>query len=1030
MATDRLALVLTLAGSRTSIYGGQGTYTPAQPAAYPAAYPSNAFNGLKVSGYTSLKEALPKIGGVGKPSSISLTVFDRADKAALLFGPDETGVETAILSSTVVAENGTATITADGDISGFPAEGYLYVGQETMYYTSKVDGTGVFTLHANGRGALGSLAREHLRDNHPARSFKPVISAQPLNWAHRGAVLSLHRVFENGVIETASQFELLRGTLRMHPTPNDADNSFTLQLVSALAKFDRVVGTGLELTKLVDGFFYSDGMRGCKTRHYDYLPEGTLATGGLRVAHAATAVKAAGVGAGGTITINDNQTHEACFGTARGNNPGDPSNGRVRLLDSQGGTHDAEDSVPSGYGGGAVKIVMSVDNMHEVTADAVNDGRAIVTNAAKRRNQDGTVTLAAGLHRWPEAYVKLFNEQINTTGADPKMHYCEATLSSDGTRLQVVDSGYRFDHNNPPRLGPLLQEPHASRLWYPLFRLTANDPIDNGIDQISANRWQSVVPRSLEVAVQVRAQEARVAYYQYAAPATAFWQGGRYLLIQDNVLPFATVDHPHYLRALRSGTHEHTGIQLETIIQYDEVVSQNDSDGNFIGYRVRVTDYSIQQFNLRNRSTAQQGDGAFGPFGNWTLDGGRSEAQLSAYAELKGDPRIIILQLMLSGFGGVEFPNATYSVLPRAYGLSMDPAEVDIDGIRAFGLPRGSLQALSAFRQEKPLPAKTLLEGILRAMSAALVMANIGGTQKITLVEVRSAFVGRAVATIADRDWIGKARPGSGFDDVRQSSWQLEVNWSNSAQKFLRTPEFHDADVIDAKGGAQSASIKLSIRGLVVDEDLELRNIFQQLRHKYGRTKKLFKGEVSWSKAKAFGVGQVVLVTANRGISNTGARGVFSVPMQITALSWNPISRRCAVELVFDATQFGGYAPVATVDSVVDVDTLEMSSNVWSLPAYSDWMWLLENKETLPGGGVPCECVHVGEEENNTLNTITGVDTGLGNFTVVAHGLAAGDSIRVGSWDLTPDYLKVFVHLLTDGDTGLGVANDPPFRFG
>jgi len=1022
----RDAIVLSFGGVRVRLYGGQGIYTPAQPTAYPAALPNCALNCLQLSGFSALRQELPRFGGVGKPSTQTLTVHDRGGEIGALFGPTLEGVARNTLASTVQAELGTTHVFADGDISSWLTEGYLYIGQETLHYTAKDDGLGRFTLHASGRGALDSLVREHLRDNTPARSFKPQITQRPVFWAHRKIVLSLHKVLEDGTICQTRERELLRGTLQREPEPTGSQ-AWTLRLVDELAKWDRFVGTGLETTELVDGWHYSDGERSCGLRYYVVLPEDSITGASDSVVAAARPV---GGGAAGVVTVGSYGNHFRCFGTPRGANLGSPTQGPIRL---HGDDPDARPSIPSGYAGSDYQI--NPDWGQAVNAGQVAAGSVRVKNAQVIEGigapGGAEFSLAAGLHRWPEAIIQAFNTHANcTTNPLGTMLYVDARLSHDGTRLGVVDSGYHTSPHNPVLFCPRKQGADPALLWYPLFRLI-DETIDDGRDELNRGGPRDLggdgparVNENVVLAV-TRSADAPVSY-AYQAPATAFWQGGRYLLLRDDILPLATPANPGRLRATRVGNSAYTGEPLITILEYEAVAAQLDPEGNTIGYRVTITDETLRRFGLRDSERPDYD--SLGPFGNWLLADGPKRAQITPCADLVGDPREVLLELMLSGFGGLAFPDASYSTLPRTYGLSCDPNAVDVAGILAYSLPRGT-RYLEGFRQTKAIAAKALMAGILQSLGAALVMASIDGVQKITLIPVRKINSLRAVGAIEDRHWIANARPGSGKLDDKQSSWRFQANWDSVAQKFLRTPTFHDADVIDAKGGAQSNPVTLALRGLRIDQDMELLGLYQSLRYQYGTDKRVFTGEVSYDTAQAFTLGQVVRASIVDGLRSDGTPGLVSVPMQIIALSLNPLQKRCPITLLFDATRLSGYAPVCTIDYVIDANTVALSRDDYSFPQVAEWRYFLEDGETLPAGGVPVECVHVGEEELNTFGTLTGLAVATGEATIVGHGLLANDRIRVRDWDNTLAYLQVFVHLLGSGNVGLGAADDPPFRY-
>jgi len=510
-------------------------------------------------------------------------------------------------------------------------------------------------------------------------------------------------------------------------------------------------------------------------------------------------------------------------------------------------------------------------------------------------------------------------------------------------------------------------------------------------------------------------------YHAFQKPALAFWQWGKYLLIKDNILPAASAQYPGQIEALRPDGHK-------IVLDYEAVAQQDDPDGNHIGYLVTLTDDCVE------RATAQwvfQDDPtAYEPFGNWETESGIQRTIIRPFVKLRGDPKRTFLYIMHSGFGGLQFPDTNYSVLPRTFGISIESDAINVDSFWVYPMPP-YISSLGAFQQEKAVPAKKLIEGHLRYMGAALVMQEdpTDNCMKITMIPVRAFNPLTARGTITDADFFASDFYTPGTLDDKQSTWQFLTDWHG--QKFLQDTIMHDADVIDAKAGAQDAPVKLELRGVnIVFRGSEyLVSAYQMLRWRYGKDRRLFTGAISYDKAKDMSVGQVVTLSLTKGLAADGT-APYAGYAQIIAKGKAVIGKKTPVVLLGDTTKFSGYAPEARVSAIVSPTVLDTTAHLFTSPSnpMKDIGFFLEDYTTVPAGGIPVECVHLANESANTFNTITVVDTATGRVTFSgAHGLAVSDRIRPRDWDNTATHLKAFTHL--SEDFKLGAADDPPFVY-
>lgn len=982
MSIKKAAIVVKIAGIPQILYGADGAYIPEAVAGLPAGVEVTAINCIDLKNFPTITEEMPAIGGVGKASGVTLRVIDRGRAIGAILAPTLSGVTKYTLASSLDADPTTAALTVVEDIIAAPSEGLLWLGHECVQYSAKNNGTRTFTLSERGR--FDSDIVEHLVDSEPTRSFKPQVTTQPILWEHRPVSIWLHTVYANGVVADDGE-EILRGFLAREPEQDGL--AWVLEITSELAKFDKEIGIEQHTTTLVDGWYYADGNGARVLLHREVLPLDSITKVSPRRQFSPQDITAAVAGGAVNISVRDTSNHFTCFGTARGNNPGDSANGKLRHYSSnQWSPRDTDVTgiEPSGYlGGGSTGYVVPA-GIVPVWGGA-GDPPALVNEEISR---EVTATLPAGLHRWPDALIELFNKTFNTTKhADGEFYYLDCVLSADCKKLIVKDSGYDFDGDNRPYLGPLTQYPYRHLLWYPWFRI-GDDAGRASIGTVSVEKAEA------------HYSEGRFGYVTLLPPAKAFWQHNNYIIVRDNIFPEATPEHPQQIRVKHKNG--------QTILRYESVTQQLDADGNLIGYRLKITEHSARDQTLL-------------PFGNWT---GEDYPTIEPYAQfLNDDPRRILLKIMLSGFGGIGFPHATYSVLPRAYGLRIQPDAVDIEGILRFPIPH-KLRRLTLERI-KPTSARSFFEGILSAIRACLQFVTIDGRKKITLVPLRQIDPLAVVAEIRDRDWSLRDRPNSRRLQEKQTVWRFNTNWDREEEKYRVTTTFYDGDAIDAKNGYVGQAVEINLPGLRLNDSFELVDLYNVFRARFARDAKTFSGGIGWELARTFSVGQVVEATIRDGWNTDGTQGITSVKAQVTKLGVNPVTNKCPIEIVFEDTRVTGFAPVAQVETVLDANTVTLSTNRFSKPGETDYGHFFVDG-VLPGGGVPVELVHVGQEENNTTGTLSALAAN-GTATIVGHGLSVGDRIRGRSWDSSTAALREYAHLSEDGV--LGAGNDTGFKY-
>lgn len=986
MTHVNLAIVIQIAGIRSVLYGADGTYTPGGEYV--------GINCIDLESLGSLREVMPKFGGVAKPSGLSFDLVDRGGAISDLFSrsvEEETFKDT--LETTLQAEPETDFVYVDGDLSAWPTSGYIHVGQEAIKYTGTDTELEPHAFTGVSRGALGSQIAEHLVDSAPFRSWKPWVTKNPTFFRGRACTVRVHDVAANGVVST-SGVEILRGFLSAEPEQVGA--VWRLTAVQDLGRFDVELGDARLATVLVEGYHYFDGET-CR----DLFIGETADVGSIWSSTARQGLE--GVD---QLSTDDGWTHERIWGTVRGNYNGNPANALLNCEATEEYEVPVTGYVNDGAGNRAFTLAREVDTY----------GGSVWANEFEVRNVTIPVAHDPGLQVWPEAVVNAFNDKANVTlTANGAFWYLDCSLSGNGESV-LIQCDFPYNRERGPALTIYKDIPaDPSLLWYPILNVPDDLIQARGFELEYARQGF----RQRKISIRARnsgLDEDRGAVAQLSPVPSAFYQAGeKYLLVKDNLFPSLQ---PGSVASVRATW----GEGLETVLEITAVDAVTDENGASVGYRLTVSERS------RNSPDTL----SFGTYGD-------TAPRLTPFVEFRGeDPRRLLLKLMLSGFSSSPgFPHADYSVLSPAYGLRIPPASVDIAGILRYPIP--PVLSRLTFRPIKPVQARELIDPILQALGAALVTVNVGGTLKISLVRARAGAPMLAQEAILNGDWIPEDRPVTSKLDEIYSTYRIKSNYSATEDKFLVEANFEDADSFDAYG--QQNAIEIPIRGLqLVPEGVAaegvyahsaLISVYKNLRALGGYATRVFQGSVRWSTAVNFTIGRTILASiAEARIGDT--RGIVSKPMLIRSREFDPVNRVVKLELLYRGRAVSSFAPCMRVTEVLSGNKVQLADNAYSDPVHpvtgepqKDWTFYTANG-VVPAGGISVELVHVGSEEDNTVGTLTAVTAG-GVATIAAHGLSVGDRIRPRVWDNAASIHRIYAFISADGV--LGVSNDPGFVY-
>lgn len=967
--------------------GRKGAYTA------PAGY--TALSCLDWKGLEGLREEMPQFGGVGKPSGFTLTLVNRGNAIAPLFSRTPESVTSAGLEDTLEASASPVVVQAVGPINAFPNSGYLFIGQETLRYDSKDNGAKTFNVVE--RGCFNSPISAHVADSNPARSWQPLIAAYPVVWDMRGVIVTLYDTDIKGTVIASSAVELLRGIITVPPQERAA-NEWEITVAQELARFDQELGDARYATTLAEGWHYFDGRTASRVKLIEILPPWC-------VLYSTPAVSInADVAADTDIEVWDTRQYIEVFDTNRGTYVASTANGRLSCPARE--LYDLEvasvDLGPPGEYHLVSPITLSA-NLDQITNEFITHD--LVIEIAENE----------GLQKWPEAAVSRFNDYANVTRTvNGAFYYLDCALSADASVFTCV-ADWKFNESVPPVFGMArmaLSSPDY--LWFPWLNWTSDELTARGAGITGMHGdgvdWLTIAAKNFSDDVDARAYPipAKLGFYQARE---------RYLFVQDNMFTSASEASPSVVRC---ATPEGAEIALE-IDQSTEI--ENDS-GEVVGYALRLTERSRVANNVSFGNTAE-GKVTIAPFIQFQSE----------------DPRTMLLKIMLSGYTTTPgYPNATYSVLPPSYGLRIPEDSVDITGILAFPVPQG-LRSIN-FKPIKPMKATELLNDILKILGASLVMANIGGRRKVTLVRSRYSAALLASDSISNADWLPQERPlANRFSEV-SNIFRIFGNYDPATDKFLAEATFEDQTSIDLYG--QRSSLEVKVKGLqVINRGIPVAGIqaqsafigvYKTLRAMAAYAPITFVGSVLWSAGVNLTVGKTVLVSIDDALDGNGEAGnIQAVPMLVTALSFYPTAGKVTVELIFRGRKTTSFAPFAKIESVSG-DTVTLSSNECcnlnhpiTSAVLKDWYFFASNG-ALPPGGCPIECVSVGsEEDNDTSLVISSLDMLTGEAVIVGHSLGVGDRIRPLDWDSAVSFHKIYAYLSDNGL--LGTYEDSGFVY-
>lgn len=411
-----------------------------------------------------------------------------------------------------------------------------------------------------------------------------------------------------------------------------------------------------------------------------------------------------------------------------------------------------------------------------------------------------------------------------------------------------------------------------------------------------------------------------------------------------------------------------------------------------------------------------------------------SELPTKVISQMPGDPAFVvevmsrasntsavefILKIAMSGEG--RQTNGSYDVL--GIGLNLGQAEIDIESFESMSTPVSlSNQTWEVIRGKAVIEQ---IKGLLIACSCQIAQVYNGSSWVIKLIDLTAASVLDSVATITDDDTISPTATVSDGRLVRAYEFEVNIPVSGSDEESLKIP-FLDAAAKNASNGDQGESLKLYLPGVRIgtsanDQASSLLDIVGDLRSRLGfeRVKWVTKLPADHIGTLTLGLGDTVTLTSIYASDLNPTNPVSNRPCRVYGINRDLKTNVLELQLIGYAGIMAGYVPALKVTDVVDVDTIEVASDVYAKDGAVDLSYY--------NVGDRIACVPIGDYASRVETVITAIDRGANLVTTFDnHGLAVGDTIRFGDYDDVSDTVKGYAYIADNSDV-LGADSDPAY---
>jgi len=821
----------------------------------------------------------------GGGCSVRIALTDTNGAAELLrLGPMGSTHRTTLASS-YIAQSSTApaVVQANDDLSGWPATGVFYMGQECFQYNARTTSP-PYIFNVVTRGYLGSEVQSHRSSE--AQGWAPPITSECVSWIRRRARLLVAPVMAHNT--HGEWVEELSGYVAASPTLASDGLSVTVKLASWVAALKRDVGGKAAQTGLQQGAHIFDGVSGHRVSF-------TQAVRGVVVAPNVTANQAAGP----TIPA-DTRSYSDVFDVTL---PTDHPRHRPLLIPGSTTRYDVTAVVPTAF---------TVTPNHPGVSTV-----QIVKTIADHRSEEFRVGFLAPdgvdgtLKAWPDAIPQLFASDFNphtnkgASGLWIDMQYNEARA-----RVEVRCNSYQHRADmeltfsqrratNPTvdcLFGCDLGDPQAPG---GLYAPTTQNP------RASEGSWGNRV-----IPITVRSDDGGRQHISVQKPPRAFWQTGeKYLYVEDDVFSAAP------FRVLVKAQHPRQD-DYETSLWITAKASASSIYGAGVPGVVLTTDPNDRFARL--------------PFGDFEdFDAAVIMEDASWVDEA---PTTIMLELLMSGEGN-GFNHADYDNLP--FGVNLPSAYVDIESFTDF--PLHGLAQNWKLRIDDSVNIEELIRPILYVLSAAIVprVNPATGLQRLTLIKLGLPVHVDSTSTIENGDWVTEPGVVSRVNEDIINVLNIKTNYHWLEKKHQVELTATNRDSVSAFNTTRKADLDLRGVTLGVDTPQGQRTALipliaeQFALRAYPRRE--FVGTVALADVLNVHVGSVVTVSDSFAFGVTGTRGVSAEAMRVVGLKRSPARGLATLTLVAHGVQSAsGWAPCLNVASVSSTTKLRVDANAFS----------------------------------------------------------------------------------------------------
>lgn len=988
-----LTVALQIDGLESVFYSGQQEPSAAALAAIGGT--GQAWStGLQSVGATSASLSLRE--GVPESSSVAIRLLIQPGNAArdlLRRAPFGASVRSTLLTSLPGAQaTGAFTIYAVDPIDGFPATGYLWIGQECIAYGSKDNVLRTFTGGSGDRGKLGTRIQRHLAD--AARSRAPRIYADCCTWMRRPARVWVGQLKPNGDWKDAPVVEA-EGFISGIPQ-RDRDGGIEVQLDTLPSVLDLEFGGAQAETRLQEGWHLFDGVNGNKFDAFTQI---------WTQAAAFSEPAAANLAGGGSPLVTATGALSELF------KPGDasvmglilrkaPAAGVMPIAAVAIGAGPDDVAGTVGLTGGAVAAITAGDLVVNSRVEFVAE------------HTFGTAGTPAVV-QWPDAIDGLQAELQAAVTATPPGPWAACTIAADGTMR--IESQWEIPTPSPLLLRWL--EPQASTCWglCPGSELPALS--EAGIDygdwpafdsRPRAERRRNPRPAPAQDAeVEIAGSEART--MSLTIPSAWYQPPERYILTEDSVASGASSGSPKWVIA----RHQRGGAEVRSAYRIISETAASTITGGAPGYALEV-----------------HADDRTGPAIASLSD---SEPPLiRGVAAWRDAPTSTIIAQAVGSYTGTGALGA-YDVQP--YGLGVPTALMLASSFDALATdPLGPRSHLFDEAED----SKDIISALARSIGAVLTerLDQSDGRRKLSLEPVGLPVPQQSAASIADGDWLTDGRPVVITDDEVLTRIDFQMQWGDPLQRISVEDEdrgTYTVTVVDSDSEGEHgspSSEELPLYGIRADDDdprtLQdvLLPIAQARFAAYGYTRCVIQGDVSYSLGVLLYPGAVVTIAAST-LDGYDGLPLASTAALVVSVERDVMAQRCTVRAVYWSANAAGWAPALQVTSATGY-----AAGV-AIPVTSQFY----APDTSPTGaaqqdvdlfavGDAVSFVPRGDFAGKVDATITAINTGTPSVTLDQNVPGAAGTIRPRAHSAVSSTLQGYAYMADETDLEMS-GGDP-----